>query len=87
MKFLMSILVCLTLMACATPRQKEQNQYIRTIQKAQRAVEFGRSEIATGKETIIRGEKRVKENEAIIAKTQQMLDNMDNTVIETVIEN
>ena len=86
MKYVMCIVISVFMVACATPKQKEQNQYIRTIQKAQRAIEFGQSEIKTGKATMIRGQRRVQENEAIILETQKKLDNMNNVVIETVIQ-
>ena len=89
MKSLIVISACAAMVACATPMQKEQNQYIRTIQKAQRAIEFGQSEITTGKETILRGEKRIKENKAIILNAQKGLNSLgygDTVITETVTE-
>lgn len=89
MKSLIYSVLCLSLVACATPQQKEQNKYIRTIQKAQRAIEFGQSEIKTGKETIRRGEQRIKENNAIIVNAQKSLNSLgydDNVITETVLE-
>lgn len=89
MKYLICIALCSTLVACATPMQKEQNKYIRTIQKAQRAIEFGQSEISTGKATVLRGEKRIKDNEAIIVNAQKSLNSLgyeDVVESETIIE-